>query len=40
VAQTRVNAQYNSANQYRRIAPAGGPHINHVYAPQGVAVRR
>jgi len=39
VAQARVNAQYNSANQYRRIAPTGGLHLDHVYAPQGVAVR-
>jgi endonuclease/exonuclease/phosphatase family metal-dependent hydrolase len=39
-AQARVNADYNSANQYRRIPPTGGLHIDHVYVPQGVAVRR
>jgi endonuclease/exonuclease/phosphatase family metal-dependent hydrolase len=40
VAQTRVNAQYNSSNQYRRTPPATGLHIDHVFVPQGVAVRR
>jgi endonuclease/exonuclease/phosphatase family metal-dependent hydrolase len=39
VAQTKVNAQYNSANQYKRTPPTGGLHIDHVYVPQGVAVR-
>jgi endonuclease/exonuclease/phosphatase family metal-dependent hydrolase len=40
VAQGKVNAQYNSANQYLRVPPASGLHIDHVYVPQGVAVRR
>jgi endonuclease/exonuclease/phosphatase family metal-dependent hydrolase len=40
VAQTRVNRQYNSANGYRRLAPIGGLDLDHVYVPQGVAVRR
>ena len=39
-AQARVNAQYNSANQYRRTPPASGLHLDHVSVPQGVAIRR
>lgn len=40
VAQTVVNQRFNSANQYRRTAPATGDHVDHVFAPPGVAVRR
>lgn len=40
VAQTRVNRQYNSANQYLRSPMLGHWDIDHVYAPAGVAVRR
>jgi endonuclease/exonuclease/phosphatase family metal-dependent hydrolase len=39
VAQTMVNAQYNSANQYLRTPPAFGRSIDHVYAAPGVALR-
>jgi endonuclease/exonuclease/phosphatase family metal-dependent hydrolase len=40
VAQTTVNRQYNSANQYLRSPKPGHWDIDHVYAPAGVAVRR
>jgi endonuclease/exonuclease/phosphatase family metal-dependent hydrolase len=40
VAQVKVNREYNSANGYRRLAPKGGLDLDHVYVPQGVAVRR
>jgi endonuclease/exonuclease/phosphatase family metal-dependent hydrolase len=39
VAQTFVNANYNSANQNRHVPMASGLSIDHVYAPAGVAVR-
>lgn len=39
VAQTRVNAAYDSANQNLRTPPAYGRSIDHVYAPAGVALR-
>jgi endonuclease/exonuclease/phosphatase family metal-dependent hydrolase len=39
VAQTRVNREYNSTNGYRRLPSKGGLDLDHVYVPQGVAVR-
>lgn len=39
VAQSKVNARYNSANQNVRKALASGLSVDHVYAPPGVALR-
>lgn len=39
VAQSRVNAQYNSANQNVHKPLAAGLSIDHVFAPAGVALR-
>jgi endonuclease/exonuclease/phosphatase family metal-dependent hydrolase len=38
VAQHRVRARYNSANQYERVPPKTGDHIDAVYTGPGVAV--
>mgnify|MGYP001606196206 CR=1 FL=1 len=38
VAQSRTNAQYDSANNYQRTPPASGQDIDAIFAPAGVAV--
>jgi endonuclease/exonuclease/phosphatase family metal-dependent hydrolase len=38
VAQSRTNAQFNSANGYLRTPPAGGDDIDAIFAPAGVGV--
>lgn len=39
VAQSRVNARYNSANDYKRRPPHEGLSIDHIYGSPGVALR-
>lgn len=39
-AQSVIGGRYNSANQYRRTAPASYDHIDHLFAGTGVAVSR
>jgi len=38
VAQTLVNAQYNSANGYQTTPPADGHSIDHIYGAPGIAI--
>jgi hypothetical protein len=40
VAPVTVNRTLNSANKYRRVAPRASAHVDHIYAPPGVGVRR
>lgn len=40
VAPVTVNRTLNSSNKYARLAPRSSAHVDHVYVPPGVGVRR
>jgi endonuclease/exonuclease/phosphatase family metal-dependent hydrolase len=40
VAPVTVNRTLNSANKYARLAPRASAHVDHIYVPPGVGVRR
>jgi endonuclease/exonuclease/phosphatase family metal-dependent hydrolase len=40
VAPVAINRSLNSSNKYARVAPRTGAHVDHIYVPPGVGVRR